>query len=228
MWKQILNIWKSDNLLEQAWSECFEMLEITYEMFCEAKSVLRESEQTIIKKEIKHKDIKVNKFQRDVRRKVMTHCTVQGSSDLPGGLILINIVVDIERIGDYTKNIVDLATIYPTRLEGGLFEDSLKKIEDSVKDNFFRTKKSLKESNEEEARKLLKEYKWINPECDQRSFEIIQEKDKSVGGGKAATLALYFRWLKRINSHLRNITTSIVNPFDKIGYTQKGFSEVDN
>jgi hypothetical protein len=68
---------------------------------------------------------------------------------------------------------------------------------------------------------------WINPECDQRSFEIIQEKDKAIGGGKAATLALYFRWLKRINSHLRNITTSIVNPFDQIGYTKKGDTEVD-
>ena len=227
MWKSILNIWKSDNLLEQAWKESFEMLEITYEMFCEAISVLRESEHTIVKKEIKHKDIKVNRFQRDVRRKVMTHCTIQGPNDLPGGLILINIVIDIERIGDYTKNIVDLATIYPARLDGGLFEESLKKIENSVKDNFSRTKKYLEASDESEARILLDEYKWINPECDQRSFEIIQEKDKAIGGGKAATLALYFRWLKRINSHLRNITTSIVNPFDQIGYTKKGNAEVD-
>lgn len=221
MWKDILSIWKSDNLLKQAWNECFVMLEITYDMFCEATSVLRKSEQTILKKEIKKKDIKVNKFQRDVRRKVMTHCTVQGSSELPGGLILVNIVIDIERIGDYTKNIVDLATIYPTRLQGGLFENSLIKIEHSVKDNFSQTKKCLKESNEKKANELLKKFNWINFECDQRLFELIQEKDKSTGGGKTAALALYFRWLKRINSHLRNITTSIINPFDRIGYTLK-------
>jgi len=219
MWKKILNIWKSDNLLEQAWNESFEMLEITYEMFCEALSVLRDSEQKIIKKEIKDKDIKVNKFQRDVRRKVMTHCTVQGPDDLPGGLILINIVIDIERIGDYTKNIVDLATIYPAKLEGGVFEENLKKIENSVKDNFFQTKKYLQASDEEGAKNLLKKYKWIAPECDQRTFELIQEKDKNITCGKGATLALYFRWLKRINAHLRNVTTSIVNPFDQIGYT---------
>jgi hypothetical protein len=35
------------------------------------------------------------------------------------------------------------------------------------------------------------------------------------------SLAMYFRWLKRINSHLRNITTSVVNPFDRIGFEPK-------
>ena len=34
----------------------------------------------------------------------------------------------------------------------------------------------------------------------------------------AAAMALYVRYLKRINSHLRNIASSVVNPFDHISF----------
>jgi len=35
---------------------------------------------------------------------------------------------------------------------------------------------------------------------------------------KSASISLYARYLKRIGAHLKNITTTIVNPFDSIGY----------
>ena len=31
----------------------------------------------------------------------------------------------------------------------------------------------------------------------------------------------YFRYLKRINAHLRNIISSVINPYDRIGYKPK-------
>lgn len=225
MWRKLIDMWKSDNLLEQAWQQSFEMLDITHEMFLEAIRVLRERDDTIIKREIREKDKIVNVYLQEVRRKVMTHCTVQGPKELPGGLVLISIVIDIERIGDYTKNIVDIAMIHPNKLKGGLFETSLTKIENAVKDNFIRTKACIVKSDVTKAIKLLKEYEWVNRESDQRLYEIILEKDKSIRSGDASTLSLYFRWLKRINSHLRNITTSIVNPFDRIGFNPEESKE---
>ena len=218
MWRKLITMWKEDNLLEQAWNQSFEMLDITHEMFLEAIRVLRKSDDSIIKKEILDKDKTVNIYQQEVRRKVLTHCMVQGPNELPGGLVLVSIVIDIERIGDYTKNIVDMATIHPKKLKGGSFKNSLAKIENAVKENFVRTKKYVEASNSDGALKLLKKYEWVNGECDQRTHELIQGKDKKLSSGEAATLALYFRWLKRIHSHLRNITTSIVNPFDRIGF----------
>ena len=44
----------------------------------------------------------------------------------------------------------------------------------------------------------------------------IQFPDSSQG----ASIALYSRYLKRIGAHLKNITSTIVNPYDKIGYNQ--------
>ena len=64
-------------------------------------------------------------FERDVRRKVMTHLSLGNTSDLTAGLVLISIVIDIERIGDYSKNIHDLATVHPDKLHGGSLEDDV-------------------------------------------------------------------------------------------------------
>jgi len=52
-------------------------------------------------------------------------------------------------------------------------------------------------------------------------MDLIREDDKAIRPGDAVALGIYFRWLKRINSHLRNITTGVVNPFDRIGFEPK-------
>ena len=44
---------------------------------------------------------------------------------------------------------------------------------------------------------------------------------KFRSGSETAAIALYARYLKRIGSHLKNITTTIVNPIDAIGYKVK-------
>ena len=110
MWRNLISMWKSDNLLDQAWSQSFDMLTITWEMFQEAVRVLREESNSTLNKEIRDKDKKVNLFQQEVRRKVLTHCAVQGSCDLASAMVLVNIVIDIERIGDYTKEEVPIIT----------------------------------------------------------------------------------------------------------------------
>ena len=116
MFKQIFEMFKSDSLYEQALSECHEMLEIDREMFNESINALRTSDSAEIPIDIYAMDKKINSFERDVRRKVMTHLAISGSQDLGSGLILTSVVIDIERIGDYTKNIYDLAVSYPQKL----------------------------------------------------------------------------------------------------------------
>ena len=68
---------------------------------------------------------------------------------------------------------------------------------------------------------MLDQYNWVNKTCDNAVVGLVKEEDKEISSGDAVSLALYFRWLKRINSHLRNITTSVVNPFDRIGFRPK-------
>ena len=52
-----------------------------------------------------------------------------------------------------------------------------------------------------------------------RLVEYAEEWARSKGD--AVVLALYVRYLKRIESHLNNIVSSVVNPFPRIGFGSK-------
>jgi len=135
---------------------------------------------------------------------------------------VLDIAGELERIGDYAKNMVELAQEHPGKLHGGILEEQLVRIEEAVEDNFLQTRKCFEAGDKDMALKLLEKYSWVNQSCDDCLFALIREEDKNIKPRDAVALALYSRQLKRINSHLRNITTSVVNPFDRIGFNPKG------
>ena len=107
--KDVVNLWKAEDLLSQAWNRSYEMMELSREIFNQAVIYLRNGENIETLIALKKRDREINAFQQEVRRKVLTHYSVeQKTSNMVNGLILINMVVDIERIGDYSKNILDL------------------------------------------------------------------------------------------------------------------------
>ncbi len=221
MLKELFAIFKKDTLLDRAYRRSYEMVDITWEMFLKAKKSLRGADLNKLDVNIYDRDVEVNKYQREVRRNVLSHLTVAGADDIYSGLLLVSIIIDIERVGDYTKNMVEMAMNYPAKLHGGMFEEDLEKIEAAVEDTFGRVRKIFETSDVQDAEKLLSEYHWVNRLCDQHVIDYIKGVDKNISSNDAASLALYFRYLKRINSHLRNIATSVVNPFDQIGFRRR-------
>jgi len=111
--RELIELWRSDNLLKQALADSHEMLESTQEMFRESVRSLRNSESGEVRFNVYDKDIQVNKYEREVREKVLKHLAITGGANIIPGLILTSIVIDIERLGDYTKNIMDLAVDHP-------------------------------------------------------------------------------------------------------------------
>lgn len=221
MFKKWLAIFKKDSLIDRAYQRSFTMMDITQSMYLEAKESLRKREDSEIDLKVKDIDKEVNSYEREVRRMVMKHLSVTGTANLPQGFILVSIIIDIERIGDYTKNMVELALDHPGKLLGGEFEDKVIRIEEALEDNFNLTNKCFKEGDERIAHELLAKYAWVNDACDELVKVLVSKRDRDIKPGDSAALALYTRWLKRINSHLRNITTSVVNPFDRIGFEPK-------
>jgi phosphate transport system protein len=221
MFKQLLAVFRKDTLMNRAYERSFEMITVTHNMFLKAKKSLRHTEDNQIDIDIYDKDIEVNKFEREVRRNVLNHLILSDKAELPSGLILVSIIIDIERIGDYTKNIVELAMNHPEKLDGMDFEADLQKIEQAVSELFNKTRTCFEKSDKELALTILDEYKWINRSCDDIVLKLVKMKSSEMSTAEAVSLALYLRWLKRIHSHLRNIVTSVVNPFDRIGFKPK-------
>jgi phosphate uptake regulator len=222
MWKNLIRAWRSDSLIEAAWQASFEMLGIDRRMFREAVRILRESDDVTLNEDIRQLDRKVNKYERDVRRKVMTHCTLTGPSELSSGMILVSVVIDIERIGDYCKNILELAQSHPQRLVVGEYEASIADVEQEAKARFDRTIEVLRGHDVGAARQLMGTYRTeISQICDQIVSDMVQGRGTGMSPGDTAALALYARYLKRISAHLNNMVTSVVNPFDRIGFREK-------
>jgi len=221
MFKQIFEIFKSDSLFEQALSECHEMLDIDLTMFSASINSLRKSDSSKIDIDIFAMDKKINEFERDVRRKVMTHLAVGGKEDIGSGLVLVSVVIDIERIGDYTKNIYDLAVNHPKKLNGGSAEERLTEIEEISFKLFEDTIDAFKNQDIEKARGLMGFYKEkISSQSDAITHDVILGNIGDLDLGGASAVALYARYLKRIAAHSRNLISSVVNPFEKIGYPE--------
>ena len=221
MFKQIFEIFKSDSLYDQALMECHEMLDIDLTMFKSSIESLRKSDTAEIDIDIYAMDKKINEFERDVRRKIMTHLAIGGKEDIGSGLVLVSVVIDIERIGDYTKNIYDLAINHPKKLNAGSLEDRLREIEKVSFNLFEESIYAFKNQDIEKARGLMGNYKEnVSSQSDSITNEIIMGKIADLNVATASAVGLYARYLKRIAAHSRNLISSIVNPFERIGYPE--------
>jgi phosphate uptake regulator len=218
MFKGFFEFFRRGNLLSQAFERSRKMLEEDREMFDAAVRSLREQNDAKLGVDIYAKDQLINAYEREVRRKVFTHLAVAGEKDLHAGLVLASVVIDIERIGDYTKNIVELALHHPTKLECGPFEESVRKIETTVKTMFELLIQSFPENDESKASEVMSEHWWIARRGDEIMNTLIESEEPQLPCREAVTTALYVRFLKRTSAHLMNIASSVVNPFDRIGF----------
>jgi len=222
VFSDIVKLWNADDLLSQAWEESYSMMMLSNEIFTKAIQYLREGKNDEAIRKLKKRDIEINIFQKNVRRKVVTHYAIsQNIDDLPSGLVLLNMVVDIERVGDYTKNILDLALLHPNTIRSEDISEELYNVEQEVVSRFAKTIEVIQQQDAEKARRLLLTYKeTLTSVSDTVVNNCISGNIVLGDESKIVSMALYARYLKRIGAHLKNITTVLVNPFDAVGYKQ--------
>ena len=220
VFKDLVTIWNSEDTLSQAWTSSNEMLHLSHEMFTDSVKALRSGEKNKVIKSIKLRDEEINQYHRDIRKKVVTHYSVSKDvTNINSGLVLINMVVDIERVGDYTKNILDLAKYYPKKLRSEKISEDLRIIEQAVIERFQNTVNAVEEMDEIAAKELIKSYRSDLGKLSDNLVASSISGDLEIGEEHmASSMVLYARYLKRIGAHLKNITSVVINPFESIGY----------
>ena len=220
VFKDLVTIWNSEDTLSQAWTSSNEMLHLSHEMFTDSVKALRSGEKNKVIKSIKLRDEEINQYHREIRKKVVTHYSVSKDvTNINSGLVLINMVVDIERVGDYTKNILDLAKYYPKKLRSEKISEDLRIIEQAVIERFQNTVKAVEEMDEIAAKELIKSYRSDLGKLSDNLVASSISGDLEIGEEHmASSMVLYARYLKRIGAHLKNITSVVINPFESIGY----------
>jgi len=222
MWKEIVTLFRSKGPLQEAYDEAILMLRASHDMFDLAVKQLHA--EGALESDIYKRDRQLNKYERSVRRKIVTHMSVSSKPDINLGLVLTAIVIDIERIGDYTKNIVEVAGVVPGPFDGLELHGEVAEIEKSMARMFDDIVPALEGPDEAKARAIIGSHAIIASRVDDQVRALSASEALSGRSGHAVTVALYLRYLKRVSAHLKNVATSVVNPYYRVGFREKGSS----
>ena len=223
MWKEIVTLFKSEGPLQEAYDEAILALRESHSMFDDAVAHLHS--EGVMETDIYKRDRRINKYERSVRRKIVTHMSVSSKPDINLGLILTSIVIDIERIGDYTKNIVELAVAVSGPFDGLELADEVAWVEARVTEMFDDIVPMLDSSDVDLARSVIEAHGGVAQKVDKHVAALSSGQALSGRSGHAVTVAIYLRFLKRVSAHLKNVATSVVNPYYRIGFREKEESE---
>ena len=216
MFREILSILRRDDLLKQAMEEAAEMFSKAELMFRAAMNMVMESQEPDI--DIYEADKEINRMEWEVRQKVLEHLVIGSSKeDVTAVLILTSAVVDIERIGDYSKNILELADICPAAIVIGTDHAKFfREMEEKILKIFALTHDAHRDADTEKAQAAMNMHWQISERCDRMFEELASEE--GLPAEHAVIYTLLSRYLKRVSSHLKNIASSVVNPFPRMGF----------
>lgn len=216
MLKNILSFWKGSDFLDDALSKFNKMLNNSEEMFNKVcKKLILNEDMPNLKEDIYKLDKEINGLEKDIRKRIVEHLALQPGVDLTASLMLMSVVKDAERLGDYCKNLFEVIDLLNGPLNRNKYQELFNGMDRELSEFFEETKKAFMESDEEVAALTWEHKAKISSRCD----EIIEKLAKSdLPANEAVGYTLLARHFKRLSSHLVNIATSVILPIDKLDY----------
>ncbi len=216
MFKNLLQFWKGKDFLSQVLEEFKDMLDDTETMFkLVCRKLLDNEGEPGLKDRIYEIDKNVNTLQKNIRKRIIEHLSIQPSVDVPTSLLLMSVVKDAERLGDYAKNLFEVIGLLDSPIDKEKYSKLFNNIEGDILNLFQQTKKAFIESDENKAAQS-----WIyKREIAIRCGETIKKLAKSnLSVNEAVCFTLIARYFKRLASHLTNIATSVILPLTDLDY----------
>ncbi|MBN2379286.1 hypothetical protein JXM67_05735 [candidate division WOR-3 bacterium] len=210
--ENLLTIWKGSGLLKMCMEDLFKMFDIAQNMFSTAWEMVSGSGKV---EDLYKIDRQLNELQIAIRRRILEHLAINPAQNINASFVLSILVIDLERIGDYAKNLDEIAE-HCTGDQCGLQFKALEPLASRVQKMFSATKKALTESDADRAREIMQDQADLAKEADTFMNKLIENTKISSKEGIVA--ALMSRYIKRVSAHLKNVASSVVNPYHRIGY----------
>lgn len=164
--------------------------------------------------EVRTTDQKVNRAEREIRQELVVHASVFGSIEIPTVLIYMSIVKDIERVGDYAKNLLDLA-LEGASLGEGPDADEWRVLAAEVSEFIADAAETFAQRDGARAQVLLTQGDGMLSRFDDAVSALVTGEDAR---GQNVARALVLRYLKRVVAHLLNVLTAVVMPVHRLDY----------
>jgi phosphate transport system protein len=217
MLREMMSLFRSNDAIAEMGENFSRMLALAHELTLAAGTFFFDNPPTPDERtSISRRDVGLNQLQRQIRKQVIAHLSLgDGRKDAPYCLLLMSLVKDVERIGDYCKNIVE---VYDEG--GGPIPDDengaeLREIRAAVEETFAAVAKVFLESDTETAMDLLRRGRELNRRCD---LLVSRCARSSYDAPTTTTTVLGARYYKRIQSHLMNVLSGVVMPLHKLDY----------
>ncbi len=221
MLREILKALKGTDVLVEMIAQVGQMLQVGQWMFDKAAEVLlREVDWNSIADDLYKHDRRINEIEQKVRERIITHLSLGHKADLSACLVLMSVVKDAERIGDYCKNIFEVGKFYRSQYSHPEFAQPLEKIRGDVRPLFSRAEKAFVEADRDLANEVISTAGGLMKECDLLIRQLLSVHDK-IAADEAVAYVLLSRFYKRVAAHLANIATTVVSPVPMIDYRSK-------
>lgn len=216
MLRALLNLFSSNDPLGVMGRDFAHMFQLTYEMTVKSGRIyFGEEADAGTRTDLYKVDIDVNRLERKIRRHLVAHLALPGNQrDVPHGLALMSLVKDVERIGDYTKNLAEVVEIHENAPADDDITQELLEIRRGV-ESVFSDSLEMFDLGHDRAQELILQGRNLTGRCD----ALLHRIARSEHGSSATTaLVLGTRYYKRIAGHILNILSAIVMPLDKLDY----------
>ncbi len=222
MLKQLLSLFGSSHAIALMGEDFSKMLDLSYDITVRAGQVFfEESAETDVRTEISKRDVEINKFERSIRKQVIAHVTLgSNAADVPYCLLLMSIVKDVERIGDYAKNLAQVHHDGGASIPDDELGAELREIRRLVDGMFAEAREVFETSDSDAASALILMGRELNKRCDALVVEVTRSE---YNAATTSSMILGARYYKRIESHLLNILSGVVMPLHKLDYYDERF-----
>lgn len=216
MFANLSSFWKGKTFLTAVLDEFRAMLEHTETMYELVRaSLLKDESKPDLEERLRDIDKSVNAAQKDIRKRIIEHLSLQPTVDVNACLLLMSVVKDAERLGDYGKNLYEVTELLDKPIDAQVFGRYFNGMDEEIATLFKLTKEAFAESDEEKAQMTWGYENKIAKWCDNVVTELARS-DLPVN--EAVCFTLVARYFKRIVAHLVNIATSVVLPLSDLDY----------
>ena len=216
MFRNLMSFWKGRNFLDEVYNDFRQMLDGADRMFVMVSdALLHNVSEPDLTQKIHDADKEINKLQKEVRKRIIEHLALQPSVDVSVCLVLMSLLKDGERLGDYCKNLSEIAELLDEPLDKKVYAEYFGELDKDIVGLFGYTRKAVFDADEEKARLAWDIENSLAKLCD----NIIQRiAGSSLSANHAVCYVLTARYFKRIVAHLANIATSTILPLSDIDY----------
>lgn len=201
--------------LEAAEAKLLQMLADDRHSFDVATSALLAGADTsVVGPDLRETDGRVNRAERELRQALVVHASVHGTSHVAAILVYMSVVKDVERIGDYAKNIFDVAA-QGIDFSDATDRDTLTRYRDRISSMISEASTIFADDDRDAAEGFIREADILLDEFDQHVSELVVTERQ---GREAVPRALLYRYYKRIVAHLMNLLSAVVMPLDRLDY----------